>query len=120
MPPHAVNMQSAPKPPWARGRHSCPALLSVMSSLNAEFAQACAPPPSLRSPALMLSPRISRRRTEGAGGATNAPSVEKDATLRLPPGPHPLRRDSVRRVRVITPSRLHRGSQRLPGTEKRV
>lgn len=120
IPPQAVNMQSAPKPPCKRGRHSCPAVLSVMSSLNAEFAQRPAPPPSLRSPALMLSPSTSRRRAEGGGGASNAPSVLKPFTLRPPAGPQPERRDSVSRVSVSTPSKLQSGSQRLPGTEKSV
>lgn len=65
-------MQSAPKPPSASGRHSCPPVESVMSSLKAALPQmdgAPMPdPPSFRSPAVIESPTNSRRLGEGGGG----------------------------------------------------
>jgi hypothetical protein len=77
MPPHAVNIQSAPNPPRDSGRQSCPPVDSVMSSLNAALphTDGMLEPPSLRSPAEMLSPTNSRRRDDNAGAAANDPSV---------------------------------------------
>lgn len=113
MPPHAVYIASAPSAAATTAPDD-----SVMSSLKALLPQTVAPAPSFRSPAEMLSPTNSRRRsTAGAGAVPKVPSVAKEAIESPAAGAQPLMRDSVSRVSVtsVVPAKEQPGSQPPPG-----
>ena len=76
--------------------------------------------PAFKSPALMESPTISRKRALGGGGIMKSTSAVKAATERLNCGVQPLRRDSVKRVnsKVVGEVKLQRGSHLAPLLEK--